>query len=375
MLPGSLRELIDANLGRLDASGTRGARGRRAHAEGPAGAVVRTLPRRCRRRGIEHGGAARPGSHRRPQRRHHRLPSSVAAVRSRRATPAVGPTAAPPTLRRPRCTHRGARVPSRSIDRGNGCGRGGGARCCGRFHSPRRTLGGSADTRRARPGTHGSVGQRLDSYDERCKQPSSLSSAGEPERGLELVVPLIAAVDLEGDEPADAPDLLIVAGRAHSAVYGASTALPWLERAAALLPEGSPERARLLGRIVSAMLYVDVDQARARCLEFVSAAALGGDPILEQIAHATHRVTQALGGLPVSPSSEPADSAVDFDVLNDWLEVAVWTDDHVRADDLLVEAIASDHRATFGHRRTQPHDASRRPAKSAGSLRRGSGSR
>ncbi len=164
-------------------------------------------------------------------------------------------------------------------------------------------------------------------------------SAGEPLRGLDLVEPLIAAFDNHGSEPAaDAPDLLIVAGRAHSAVYGASTALPWLERAAALLPEGSPERARQLGRIVSSMLFVDVDQARERCLEFVTAAATGGDRMLEQIAHATYCVTQALGGLPLLPSSEPPDAALDIDVINDWLEVAVWTDDHARADELLVEA-------------------------------------
>jgi len=163
-------------------------------------------------------------------------------------------------------------------------------------------------------------------------------SAGEPARGLELVDPLIAAFDIERREPADAPDLLIVAGRAHSALYGASTALPWLERAAALLPEGSPKRARQLGRIVSTMLYVDVDQARERCLEFVTAAATGGDRMLEQIAHATYCVTQVLGGLPLVTPPEPVHAALDIDVVIDWLQVAVWTDEHARAEQLMVEA-------------------------------------
>lgn len=162
-------------------------------------------------------------------------------------------------------------------------------------------------------------------------------AAGEPARALELIDPLIAAFDIAGSEQADAPALLSVAARAHGAAYGASTALPWLERAAALLPEGSHERARQLGRIVSTMLFVDVDVARERCLEFVAAAATAGDRTLEQIAHASLCVAQALGGLPFVPSSEPASAALDTDVVDDWLEVAVWTDEHARADELLAE--------------------------------------
>ena len=173
----------------------------------------------------------------------------------------------------------------------------------------------------------------------RITQTADLSlAAGESARALELIGPLIAALGAEGGEPADAPALLSIAARAHSAEYGASASLPWLERAAALLPEGSPERARQLGRVVSGMLYVHVDEARARCLDFVAAAATAGDRPLEQIAHAMLRVSQALGGLPLTPSSEPAEAAFDFDLLEDWLQVAVWTDDHPRADELLIEA-------------------------------------
>ncbi len=162
-------------------------------------------------------------------------------------------------------------------------------------------------------------------------------AAGEPARSLELVNPLLAALDGQSDAPADAPALLSVAATAHSAVHGAATALPWLERAAALLPEGSPERARQLGRIVWTMLYVDVDEARARCLEFVAASSNSGDRMLEQIAHANLRVVEALGGLPVLPSAEPPDTALDVDVIDNWLEVAVWTDEHLRAEQLLDE--------------------------------------
>jgi len=162
-------------------------------------------------------------------------------------------------------------------------------------------------------------------------------SFGEPARALELTDPMIAAFDDQAYTPADASALMSLVARAHSAVYGASTALPWLERAAALSPEGSPERARQLGRVVSTMLFVDVDVARERCLEFVSAATTAQDHTLEQIAHANLCVTQALGGLPLVPSLQPATAALDIDVIDDWLAVAVWTDEHARADELLAE--------------------------------------
>jgi DNA-binding CsgD family transcriptional regulator/tetratricopeptide (TPR) repeat protein len=165
------------------------------------------------------------------------------------------------------------------------------------------------------------------------------ASAGEPGRALELVEPLIAAIGDDGPLPDDAPALLILAGRAHSAAHGAGAALPFLERAVALLPEGSPQRARQLSNIVMCLLFVDVDQARERCLEFVDAAATAGDSTLQQIAHAVHCVAETASGLPILPSSEPPAAAFDPGVAEDWLAVAVWTDDLARGDELLTEAL------------------------------------
>ena len=164
-------------------------------------------------------------------------------------------------------------------------------------------------------------------------------AAGDPQRGLDLVDPLIVALNDDEQQPMVAAELLSLAGRAHSGLSGSAAALPWLERAAATLPAGSPERARLLGSCVWAMLFVDVDQARRRGVEFVTAADASDDRLLGQVARAALNVAEALGGLPLSSSSGPAPTALDIDVLNDWLEVAVWTDDHARADDVLAEAM------------------------------------
>ena len=162
-------------------------------------------------------------------------------------------------------------------------------------------------------------------------------SAGDPSRALELIDPLIAEMDTLRRTPADAPAVLTVAARAHSGADGSASALPWLERAVALLPDGSEERARQLGRIATSTLYVDVDRARERCLEFVAAAATAGDRTLEKIAYASLNVTQALGGLPVSECRAFEDGAPDLDVIADGLQVAVWTDDHALAEELVTE--------------------------------------
>ena len=164
-------------------------------------------------------------------------------------------------------------------------------------------------------------------------------AAGDPQRGFDLVEPLIATLDDDEQQPADAAALLSLTGRASSGLFGSAAALPWLERAAALLPAGSPERARQLGSCVWAMLFVDVDQARQRGIEFVVAAAASDDRLLDQFARAALNVADALAGLPLSSSPGPAPTALDIDVLNDWLEVAVWTDDHHRADEVLAEAM------------------------------------
>jgi ATP/maltotriose-dependent transcriptional regulator MalT len=163
-------------------------------------------------------------------------------------------------------------------------------------------------------------------------------AAGEAERALELLEPLIATIGDDGPQPDDAPTVLIIAARASSATQGAEAALPFLERAVALLPEESPERARQLSNIILCLLYVDVDRARERCLEFVDAAATVGDSSLVQIAHGALCVAETLGGLPIVPSCEPPHAAVDLSVLEDWMTVAAWTDDLERADALLTEA-------------------------------------
>lgn len=177
-------------------------------------------------------------------------------------------------------------------------------------------------------------------------------AAGEAERALELLEPLLepllAAIGDDGPRPDDAPVVLIIAARAYSATHGAEAALPYLERAVALLPEESPERARQFSNIILCLLYVDVDRARERCLEFVAAAAAVGDPTLVQIAHGALCVAETLSGLPIVPSSEPPQAAFDLSVLEDWLTVAAWTDDLERADTLLTEAFRRlDERASL----------------------------
>lgn len=181
--------------------------------------------------------------------------------------------------------------------------------------------------------------------------------AGEPRRSDQLVGPWLAELDAltaAGEPPPeDAIDVLMTAAISSAHVRGARSAQPLFERAFELAPAGSPTRAKVASSLAVALLYTDVDRSSAFVARALAEARASGDQRLEQELASALDVTLVLTGRPVDPARDDPADAVNLSVLIDHLSVAVWTDDHARAESLLTEAwrrlAASIHTATYEH--------------------------
>lgn len=158
--------------------------------------------------------------------------------------------------------------------------------------------------------------------------------SGEARRALALLSPLLDGADVEGPDWAQ---VLQLAAFATASVHGMVAALPMLEQLALIHPVGSVARADAIGRVATALLPIDIGRTAHVCAEAEAAALAAGDLHLAQVAAAARVIADTLAGRPTEPSrAEPA-AAVSMSVLLDWFAIAVWTDDHERAEQLYQE--------------------------------------
>jgi DNA-binding CsgD family transcriptional regulator/tetratricopeptide (TPR) repeat protein len=166
--------------------------------------------------------------------------------------------------------------------------------------------------------------------------------AGEPRRSDEMIGPWLAELDAlaaAGEPlPDDAIEVLITAAVSSAHVRGARTAPPLFERALELAPLGSVERAKAASNLALALLYTDVDRSSTFAAQALADARASGDELLEQELTASLDVALVLAGRPIEPTADDPADAASMSILVDRLSVAVWTDDHARAETTLAEA-------------------------------------
>lgn len=153
--------------------------------------------------------------------------------------------------------------------------------------------------------------------------------SGEPQRALDLITPVLDELDEADPRWADITELAAVA---TAAVLGSVVALPMLERLAELRPVGSVERANAIGQVAAALMFTDIRRASQVCADAEVAAVEAGDHHLAQVVGAARALADTVAGLPTELPTQDPSEAVSLSVLCDWLTLAVWTDDHQRAE-------------------------------------------
>lgn len=190
------------------------------------------------------------------------------------------------------------------------------------------------------PGDTDALGRR------RLRAAEVALDAGDPRQAHQLIETDLAAL-LAGTWP-DSPDsdpiqLLSVGVLAIAGVLGTSAALPVMERLVASVEPEDPRRATACGWVVRAHLFTGVHTAIERAEALLREARSDGSSAVITVLEAASRTARALAGEPLGRPGLDADELDDLDelpwaVLEDLLATAVWTDDHVRAEQLVARA-------------------------------------